>query len=1298
MGKGSEENHDIPGSGDVAEPPKDGYPTRSLPDSSVEIGTQIGRYKLLSVLGEGGFGIAYLAEQKEPIRRQVALKIIKPGMDSKQVIARFEAEQQALALLDHPNIAHVFDAGTTQNGHPYFVMEYVRGIPITEHCDKNKLTIEERLKLFQSVCQAVQHAHQKGIIHRDIKPSNILVLVQGQNAVPKVIDFGVAKALGRPLTDRTFFTEQGQLIGTPEYMSPEQAEMAERDIDTRTDVYSLGVVLYELLTGALPFDSDTLRSAAIGEIQRIIREEEPPKPSTRLSSLGEEATEIAQSRRTDIAALARRLHKELEWIPMMAMRKERDRRYRSAADLGQDIENYVNGDPLIAGPETARYRLKKVIKRHRGFVAGVAAVLIVLVAGVVVSTIFAFGQARAHAEAVRARTRETKQRLSAEAARDQAEQEREETQRSLYFNRIALAEIEYEQSNIAKVKELLQLCPSDLRAWEWHRLQYVSDQSEKTLRGHDDIIHSAVFSPDGRRIVSGGGDRVVKVWDVGTGSEIITLRGHEAAVCAVTVSPDGKTIASAGFDGKIKLWDMESGAELLTLTGHKGVIRALDFSPNGKTLASCGYDRTIRLWNIESGEQTSKLTGHSQIVTWIDFSPDGNRLVSCSHDYTIKLWDVEKGKLLREVPLSHADLWRRGPPNRVEFSSDNQHIMAVLNDGIIWIWDAETLQQEWFIRRIHKGGSITASYSPDGKRIVSGGQFGDLNIWDGTNGELKQTLRGHQKNVTSVAFSPDGKRIVSASADCTLKLWNAAEARGELLIGTGHHSLTSITFSNDGLFLSSGGPDSDVQVWASNAWDQLINFRGHTGPITSVAFSPDGKYVASGSYDSSIRIWDHVFQRPFPILILKGHSGAVYSAQYTPDGNCIISGGADGTIRIWNANTGSEIARMEAHENGVRSVAVSSDGRRIASGGADEAVKIWDYSTRKSLMTLCGHNRSVRCVAFNKNGNRIVSGDDGGAILVWGSQGEDYELKLEGHRDVVTGVAFSPDGKRIFSSSLDQSVQVWDAERGNIVTRLGSEVMTTVCGPANSIAVSPDGNSVVASCQYAGMMAIWNSDSSKEKMDTRTLYEFYRKYRTVDGAMAACEMTNWTDWFYIGALAEAYYQATDRHAAVKWQKDAIRLLSQDVFPDWQPEYEFRLKLYEVDVNELKENPGQSSLEVKQFQGHHYLLCLLRTDWKEAKTCCESLGGHLATITTKEEHEWIKNMFPPSSRYWLGGTDEEKEGEWKWVTGEKWGYSLWNKGEPNNQRGLEHYLNMWENGCWNDDDLAQQLWFLIEWEY
>jgi serine/threonine protein kinase/tetratricopeptide (TPR) repeat protein len=337
------------------------------------------KYKLIEELGRGGMGVVYLAEQIAPVKRKVAVKIIKLGMDTKQVMARFEAERQALAMMDHPSIAKVYDAGATETGRPYFVMEYVKGVPITEYCDTHRLNNHERLKLFQEACKGVQHAHQKGIIHRDIKASNILVAIHDNKPVPKIIDFGVAKATAQRLTERTMFTELGQLIGTPEYMSPEQAEMTGLDIDTRTDIYSLGVLLYELLVGALPFDSDTLRAAGLSEIQRIIRETDPPKASTRLSSLGDSQISIAHSRRTDLSALRKQLKGDLDWIILKAMEKDRTRRYETVNGLGLDIIRHLNNEPVLARPPSTTYKLQKMISRHKigfGFTVAMAVLIV----------------------------------------------------------------------------------------------------------------------------------------------------------------------------------------------------------------------------------------------------------------------------------------------------------------------------------------------------------------------------------------------------------------------------------------------------------------------------------------------------------------------------------------------------------------------------------------------------------------------------------------------------------------------------------------------------------------------------------------------------------------------------------------------------------------------------------------------------------------------------------------------------------------------------------------------------------
>src|SRR5690348_16769412 len=409
-------------------------------------GSVIGPYKLLQQIGEGGMGTVFMAEQTQPVQRKVALKVIKAGMDSRQVIARFEAERQALAMMDHVNIARVFDAGAAEAGRPYFVMELVHGVPITKYCDDNRLTPRERLELFLPVCQAIQHAHQKGIIHRDVKPSNVMITLYDGKPVPKVIDFGVAKATEQKLTERTLFTQYGTMIGTLEYMSPEQAEMSALGVDTRSDIYSLGVLLYELLTGSTPLTHKRIKDAAYAEILRMIKEVEPPKPSTRLSDSGEALASISANRHTEPAKLTKLVRGELDWIVMKALEKDRNRRYETANGFAADVQRYLADETVQACPPSPLYRFRKFARRNKaGLLTGSALALVVLVTAAVSGALIW----RANQDLQRALERE---------------------RREAYFQRITVAHRELSTGNLAAALRALRDCPEDLRGWEWHYL------------------------------------------------------------------------------------------------------------------------------------------------------------------------------------------------------------------------------------------------------------------------------------------------------------------------------------------------------------------------------------------------------------------------------------------------------------------------------------------------------------------------------------------------------------------------------------------------------------------------------------------------------------------------------------------------------------------------------------------------------------------------------------------------------------------------------------------------------------
>ncbi|UCG55831.1 MAG: protein kinase [Phycisphaerales bacterium] len=996
-------------------------------DTSTRIdgpGTKIGRYEVLELIGEGGMGLVYLAEQKEPVKRRVALKIIKPGMDSRQVIARFEAERQALALLDHPNIAHVFDAGTTETGRPYFVMEHVKGMSVTRYCDERKLNIEQRLRLFEQVCEAVHHAHQKGIIHRDLKPSNILVSVHGDRAVPKIIDFGIAKAITQPLTDKTFVTFQGQLLGTPEYMSPEQVDLATQDIDTRSDIYSLGVVLYELLAGVLPFEKESFEGVGFAEIQQTIREQEPASPSIRLTRLGEKARVIAASRGTQVVPLARRLHRELEWIPLRAMRKDRCRRYRSATEMADDIRNYLTGLPLIAGPETAIYRVKKFVHKHAGSVATVALVAAAIVVGLVISIAMYFLAEDARQKEAVAREKESVARIRAENAEEATKEKAEELRRTLYVNSIQLAEAKHREGNASQVRSLLDSCPEDLRSWEWDRLNYIRDESISSLHTHKDRLRHAILSPEGNRIItSGDKDNTIKVWDLATGEEHKRFRGHENVINVLAVSPDGRHIASGSDDKTIKLWDATSGAEVMTLRGHQAPVYALAFSPDGKHIASGGYydDSTIILWDAQTGAQLRTLRGHGGEINALAFSPDGKRIVSGSGDDTIKLWDAQTGAEVTTL-MGH-DTW----VHSVAFSPDGKRIVSGSWDKTVKVWDSETGTLISTIRG-HVGPVFSVVFGLDGNTIASVGGDNTVRVWDANSGEELKTFHGHDWNVAHVAFSPDGKHLISASMDGTVKLWDMMIDR--------------VSFK----------------------------FRGHIHHVVSIAFSPDGRQIVSGSVDSTIKLWDA--QTSQPIRTMRDHGLAIWSVAFSPDGKRIVSGNHLGVVRVWDTSTGAPLLALRGHKVEVRCVAFSPDGKHIVSGSGDRTVKLWSTSSGSEIMTFRGHKGEVRCVAFSPDGKHIISGSYDKTIRIWDASSGSEVMTFQNHTDYILSVCFSPDGKRIASASRDRTVKVWDAETGG-------ELMNLTHPDCVYAAFSPDGTRIVTGC-YDGRVRLWDSATGAE--------------------------------------------------------------------------------------------------------------------------------------------------------------------------------------------------------------------------
>jgi WD40 repeat protein/serine/threonine protein kinase len=1062
-------------------------------------GMQIGPYKLVEQIGEGGFGVVFLAEQLQPIRRTVALKVLKPGMDTRQVIARFEAERQALALMDHPNIAKVLDAGTIEPGsqksevgsetaggltllsnlwpltsaaRPYFVMELVKGVPITRYCDEHRLTPRQRLALFIPVCQAVQHAHQKGIIHRDLKPSNVLVADYDDRPVPKVIDFGVAKALGHQLTEQTLTTGLGGIIGTPEYMSPEQADFVTRDIDTRADIYSLGVLLYELLTGTTPLTRERLKQEPVTKLLRVIREEEPPKPSSRVTSAKDSLASVAAKRNLEPARLTQELRGELDWIVLKALEKDRDRRYATANGLGRDLERFLNDETVEACPPSAGYRLRKFARKNRKLLAVAAAFALLLTSGTVVSLWLA--------------VRATRAEHTSNQERDRAEAETKRSRRNLYDAHMRLAQSAWEDARVQRVLELLeQHRPAsgdeDLRGFEWHYLHRLTDSALLTFTGHRGVVWSVVFSPDGTRLATAGDDGTVKVWDVANGRVMLTLKGHTDQIWSVAFSPDGKRLASASFDRTVKLWDAATGKIIRTFEGHTRWVGSVAFSPDGNQLATASHDGTVKLWDTTSGQNTRTFEGHSGLVASVAFSPDGKSIATGGWDKLVKVWDLASGQ--EKLSLKgHTDELKS-----VAFSPDGKQLASAGLDRTVRIWDVASswiwdIAKPRMIQTLkgHTDRVFGVAFSPDGKRVASASVDQTVKVWDLATGDEALTLKGHTSWVSSVAFSPDGKRLASASHDGTAKLWDAASG-GETMMAIRAVSLVkSVAFSPDGQRLASGGTDPRIKIWDAASGRVSLILNGHTAEVVSVAFTPDGRRLASGGLDKTVKVWDPMTGRK--ILSLEGPTGWVLCVAFSPDGKRLAAGSMDETVTVWDLSPdppptrGGERGGVQepltwhGHSGGVMSVAFSPDGKRLASASQDRTIKLWEATSGQLTRTLQGHSRHVNCVVFSPDGNRLASASADGA-RIWDTTSGQEMQKLEGHTFGVYWVAFSPDGKRLASAgaSVDKTVKVWDTISGQETLTLKGHNLGFP-----GVAFSPDGLRL-ASASFDGTVRVWDA-------------------------------------------------------------------------------------------------------------------------------------------------------------------------------------------------------------------------------
>jgi WD40 repeat protein/serine/threonine protein kinase len=1044
----------------------------------------LGDFRIVREIGRGGMGVVYEAEQIS-LGRRVALKVLPfaAALDPKQ-LQRFKNEAQAAAHLHHPHIVPVHYVGCERGIH-FYAMQFISGHtlaavirelrrlnqpntpapawsdgeasalagalasgrwapvqsrgadpqPTTDYAPAPATPVEADTPpvaalstessttspaYFRTVAnlgiqaaEALEHAHQFGVLHRDIKPANLLIDASGQLWVT---DFGLAR-----LGNDAGLTMTGDLLGTLRYMSPEQALAQRVALDARTDVYSLGVTLYELLTLEPAYNGRNRE-----EILRQIAFEEP-RPPRRLN---------------------RAIPAELETIVLKAIGKSPEERYPTAQELADDLRRFLEDKPIKAKRPSLRQRTAKWARRHKTVVRAAVVVLFLAVAGLAAGALLIW---RAN----------------------------QELQQNLYFHLIAGAEREWSANNLGRMQQLLDECPEHLRGWEWHYLQRLRFKTLSPLR-HDSAAFCAEFSPDGKRIASSDRDGMIRLWDAATGQLLRKISAHEGVVYSIAFSPDGQCIASGSVDGTVKLWDAETGRELNTLEEQTTEVHSVTFSPDGQRLATVRGTREaaeVKIWEVATGKKVLALSSPG---AWcVRFSPDGGRLATCGGNRekggVAKVWDARTGQ---ETITFRVPSGIRG----LAFSPDGKRLATVAGlvnfepNEEVKVWDAQT-GQEMLSLRGHVGGLQTVAFSPDGRRLASGGIDQTIKLWDTATGREVLTLRGHLDHVFHVAFSPDGNRLVSTSPDKTVRVWDASriesETAEEFLTFRGHSGpVACVAFHpTDGHCLASAGTDGTVKLWDPWSGREIHSLRAATkiaamafspdgrrlvtggnwtvtvwdvptakgigtnqsvGAILGVAFHRDGKWFASSSYQPVIQCFDATtaeeVRPPF-----RDHNLVIHGLAFSPRGRDLLaSADVDSKVRLWDVRTGQELCVLvPQHAARAVCVAFSPDGELLASGSWDRTIKVWETDTWKLVHDLHNPTGAIQCVTFGPENEhrprsrRVAWGGTDGLVKVW-DEATREEHTFRGHTGWVQGVSFSPDGKQLASASADGTVKIWN--------------------------------------------------------------------------------------------------------------------------------------------------------------------------------------------------------------------------------------------------------------------------------
>jgi WD40 repeat protein/serine/threonine protein kinase len=1069
----------------------------------------VGQYEIERELGRGGMGVVYQALDRR-LKRRVALKMVLAGSHAGgEAMTRFRQEAEAIARLQHPNIVQIYEIGE-HDGLPFFSLEFVDGGSLDRRLAGTPQQPHEAARLVAVLARAMDVAHQQGIVHRDLKPANVLLTggaegaasghhptvpapssaarstvaatagaaLRGNTAsappsrtppasssrplstlVPKIADFGLAKQLD----DAEGRTASGAIMGTPSYMAPEQAVGDIKAIGPRTDVYALGAILYECLTGRPPFKGATAMDTLV-----MVRGDESVPPSR----------------------LHRGVPRDLETICLTCLQKAPARRYPSAAALAEDLERFLRGEPVEARPAG---RVERAVKwaRRRPAVAGLIAVsalaLLVVLTGLAYFTSRLNQRNSDLGEALKRAEDETEAKVREGIAKDQAltdakkargdaEAARRDTQRNLYFAEMNLAGQAAHASGGGGgglLREMLSHWrpargEPDLRGWEWYYLRSHLQEPRLILHRHRDLVNDVCWSPDGTRLASGGTDETVMIWDARTGQPLKTLRGHKKAVKAVAWCPDGRTLASADDGGLVQLRDAATGQPLRQLR-HGASVRGIAFTPDGSQLACATEDGQVKVWRTCDGEITFSHKGTS-LMRFVRFNPGGTRLAAGDIKGLIYVWDLATGTLLTS-PWRPGNGWVGG----LSWSPDGRRLASAGVDTLppaVTMWDPDTGRQLGPPLTGHTAGVHGIDWSPDGRYVADGAADLTTRIWDAKSGRLLLTLQGQVGHLPTVSWSPDSTRL-AVSADQTVVVWDVpALLTGSSLSGDTLGPITKMRWRPDGQVLALAGRNGVVSLRDVTTGRETATLSGQASTIWSLAWRPDGQRLAVSSNRPEICIWDVAMSRV--VATLDGHTAGVTCLAWSRDGGRLASASHDGTVRVWDPDHQAELARFSGHGNSLyKSVFVvswSPDGRQLASSGADETVHIWDLEAGKELHDLGFLKSWIHAMSWSPNSASLATEYDAQWIKLWDAQTRRETGLLRGHTSGIMALCWSPDGQRLASGARDQTVRVWDPVTGR----------QTLTLPANRQAMgaiewSPDGRWLGSVDELQNTIRLWDA-------------------------------------------------------------------------------------------------------------------------------------------------------------------------------------------------------------------------------